>query len=154
MCDLILAQASNLFSDFFSSSTSKSEFSSCTIFQGHSDQLFSGEWSGCGRYLGTVCKDGKIRIYEPRKSAEPIAIGGEIVPKKGARLAWVLGNQYLIVTGFSKQSQREVMVFKVGEKFDTVEKLHTEILDVSPSILIPHYDEDSSTLFLTSKVSN
>ena len=56
------------------------------IFQGHSDQLFSGEWSGCGRYLGTVCKDGKIRIYEPRKSAEPIAIGGEIVPKKGARL--------------------------------------------------------------------
>ena len=46
------------------------------------------------------------------------------------------------------------MVFKVGEKFDTVEKLHTEILDVSPSILIPHYDEDSSTLFLTSKVSN
>ena len=81
-------------------------------------------------------------------------MGGEIVPKKGARLAWVLGNQYLIVTGFSKQSQREVMVFKVGEKFDTVEKLHTEILDVSPSILIPHYDEDSSTLFLTSKVSN
>ena len=142
------------FRTFFSSSTSKSEFSSCTIFQGHSDQLFSGEWSGCGRYLGTVCKDGKIRIYEPRKSAEPIAIGGEIVPKKGARLAWVLGNQYLIVTGFSKQSQREVMVFKVGEKFDTVEKLHTEILDVSPSILIPHYDEDSSTLFLTSKVSN
>ena len=73
------------------------------------------------------------------------------MPKKGARLAWVLNNQYLIVTGFSKQSQREVMVFKVGAQ---VEKLHTEVLDVSPSILIPHYDEDSSTLFLTSKVSN
>ena len=79
-------------------------------------------------------------------------MGGEIVPKKGARLAWVLENQYLIVTGFSKQSQREVMVFKVGK--ESIEKLHTEILDVSPSILIPHYDEDSSTLFLTSKVSN
>ena len=72
------------------------------------------------------------------------------MPKKGARLAWVLHDQYLIVTGFSKQSEREVMLFKVGS--NTVEKLHTEVLDVSPSILIPYYDQDSSTLFLTSKV--
>ncbi len=30
--------------------------------------------------------------------------------------------------------------------------MHTETLDVSPAILIPHYDEDSNTLFLTGKV--
>ena len=60
------------------------------------------EWSQCGRYLASVCKDGKIRIFEPRKSTLPISEGGEIVPKKGARIAWVLDGQYLIVTGFSK----------------------------------------------------
>ena len=73
----------------------------CTL-QGHSDQLFSVEWSQCGRYLASVCKDGKIRIFEPRKSTLPISEGGEIVPKKGARISWVLDGQYLIVTGFSK----------------------------------------------------
>lgn len=29
--------------------------------------------------------------------------------------------------------------------------LHTETLDVSPAILVPHYDEDSSTLFLSGR---
>ena len=71
------------------------------------------------------------------------------MPKKGARVVWVLNDEYLIVTGFSKQSQREVMFFKV----QGVEFIRSEVLDVSPSILIPYYDEDSSTLFLTSKVS-
>ncbi len=31
--------------------------------------------------------------------------------------------------------------------------VHSETLDVSPAILVPHYDEDSNTLFLTGKVS-
>ena len=72
--------------------------------QGHTEQLFSAEWSGCGRYLATCCKDGKIRVYEPtaKSGPHPISEGGEIVPKKGARIAWVLNGQYLIVTGFSK----------------------------------------------------
>ena len=72
--------------------------------QGHTEQLFSAEWSGCGRYLATCCKDGKIRVYEPtgKSGPHPISEGGEIVPKKGARIAWVLDGQYLIVTGFSK----------------------------------------------------
>jgi len=116
--------------------------------EGHTDQLFSLEWSVCGRYLASVCKDGKIRVYEPTKSRHPVSEGGEIVPKKGARIAWVLNGQYLIVTGFSKQSERLVMVFKLGA---TPELVHTQVLDVSPAVLIPFYDEDSSTLFLSSK---
>lgn len=118
--------------------------------QGHTEQLFSAEWSGCGRYLATCCKDGKIRVYEPtaKSGPHPISEGGEIVPKKGARIAWVLNGQYLIVTGFSKQSERLVMVFKMGP---VPECVHTLTLDVSPAVLIPFYDEDSGTLFLSSK---
>jgi coronin-7 len=118
--------------------------------QGHTEQLFSAEWSGCGRYLATCCKDGKIRVYEPtgKSGPHPISEGGEIVPKKGARIAWVLNGQYLIVTGFSKQSERLIMVFKLGPE---PEMVHTLTLDVSPAVLIPFYDEDSGTLFLSSK---
>lgn len=54
-------------------------------------------------------RDGKIRIFDPRHSADPLVEGGEIVPKKGARVVWAMDGQYLIVTGFSRQSERQVM---------------------------------------------
>ena len=43
------------------------------------------------------------------------------------------------------------MVFKLGPE---PEMVHTLTLDVSPAVLIPFYDEDSGTLFLSSKVRN
>ena len=49
-----------------------------------------------------------------------------------------------------RQSERQVMIYQVGPE---IKHVHTHVLDVSPAILIPHYDEDSSTLFLTSKVN-
>lgn len=29
---------------------------------GHSDQIFSIDWSPCGEYLATVCRDGLVRV--------------------------------------------------------------------------------------------
>ena len=73
------------------------------FLQGHNDQLFNADWSKCGRFLATVCRDGKIRIYEPKSGdANPLIEGGEIVPKKGARVTWILDNKYLLITGFTK----------------------------------------------------
>ncbi len=118
--------------------------------EGHEEQLYSAQFSQCGRFLATVCKDGKIRIYEPRKSSSPVLEGAEIVPKKGARIVWAMDGKYLIVTGFSRQSERQVMVYRS----DDLNLLNTVTLDVSPAIIIPHYDADSNTLFLTGKVYN
>uniref|UniRef100_A0A0K2SZ79 Coronin n=1 Tax=Lepeophtheirus salmonis TaxID=72036 RepID=A0A0K2SZ79_LEPSM len=115
--------------------------------KGHEDQLFSAEWSPCGKFVATLCKDKKIRIYEPRQSLLPIIEGGEVTPKKGARVVWVLNGQYLIITGFSRQSEQQVSVYKV----DDLAQVNSVILAVSPSVLIPYYDEDSNTLFLTGR---
>ena len=51
-----------------------------------------------------MCKDGRIRIYEPLGATgnNPKLEGGDIVAKKGARILWVLDDQYLIITGFSR----------------------------------------------------
>ena len=76
-------------------------------------QLYSAQFSQCGRFLATVCKDGRIRIYDPRAGAEPVVEGAEIVPKKGARIVWALDGKFLIVTGFSRQSQRQVIMISV-----------------------------------------
>lgn len=71
--------------------------------QSHTDQIFSFAWSSCGTFGATVCKDGKIRVYDPRKSNQPIREGiGGPVGTRGARISYVLEDEYLVVTGFDK----------------------------------------------------
>lgn len=116
---------------------------------GHTDQMFSFAWSPCGTRCATVSKDGRIRMYEPRNESHPILEGKGPVGSRGARVVWALEGAFLVVTGFDKVSERQISVFKSD---DLTESLNTVGLDVSPAILIPFYDEDSSTLFVTGKV--
>uniref|UniRef100_A0A182PL45 Coronin n=1 Tax=Anopheles epiroticus TaxID=199890 RepID=A0A182PL45_9DIPT len=115
---------------------------------GHTDQIFCFSWSPCGRYGATVSKDGRIRVYEPRKSMQPIREGTGPVGTRGARIVWALEGEYLVVTGFDKVSERQIYVYKVT---DLSAPMGMVGLDVSPAILMPYYDEDSSTLFATGK---
>ncbi|XP_011687269.1 PREDICTED: coronin-7 isoform X2 [Wasmannia auropunctata] len=115
---------------------------------GHTDQIFSLAWSPCGQYLASACKDGKLRIYKPRSSDVPVKEGKGPVGTRGARVIWALEGRYLVVMGFDKVSERQIYVFKV-DNLNT--PLNTVGLDVSPAILMPYYDEDSSTLFLTGR---
>ncbi|XP_055370712.1 coronin-7 isoform X2 [Condylostylus longicornis] len=116
--------------------------------KGHTDQIFDFQFSPCGVYGATVCKDTKLRIYNIRKSENPIREGNGPVGTRGARLAWAIEGQYLVVTGFDKVSERQISIYN-AQNLSTC--LGTVSLDVSPSILIPFYDEDSSTLFVTGK---
>ncbi|XP_057342240.1 coronin-7 isoform X3 [Microplitis mediator] len=115
---------------------------------GHTDQIFSLAWSPCGQYLATACKDGKLRVYKPRASETAINEGKGPVGTRGARVVWALDGRFLVVIGFDKVSERQIMIFK-ADKLNS--PLNTVGLDVSPAILMPFYDEDSSTLFLTGR---
>ena len=138
------------------------------FLQGHAEPLFSVDWSPCGNYLATACKDGRVRIFEPRGSPDAIRVGGDIAPKKGARVMWVLNGDYLVVTGFSRyvfngisyrelcltllcflrQSERQLTLLRSND----LKEVASKKFEVSPTIMIPHYDPDSSTLFVTGKV--
>lgn len=136
---------------------------------GHTDQIFSVAWSPCGQYLASASKDGKLRIYKPRSNNVPIREGKGPVGTRGARVVWALDGRFLVVMGFDKwvlnykaffQSKLNYYVSRVSErqilvfKSDNLNSPVTTVgLDVSPAILIPYYDEDSSTLFLTGRVS-
>lgn len=70
--------------------------------KGHTDQIFDFAWSPCGVYGASVCKDGKIRIYNPRKSENPIREGPGPVGTRGARISYAIEGHYILCTGFDK----------------------------------------------------
>uniref|UniRef100_A0A4W3HRZ1 Coronin n=1 Tax=Callorhinchus milii TaxID=7868 RepID=A0A4W3HRZ1_CALMI len=117
--------------------------------KGHKDQIFSLCWSPNGQFLSTVCRDGKIRIYDPRRSVSPLQEGPGPERNRGARILWVCGGQYLLVSGFNSLSERQVYLYKAEALSAGV--VATASLDMAPSTLIPFYDEDTRTVFLTGK---
>ncbi|CAH1777231.1 unnamed protein product [Owenia fusiformis] len=118
---------------------------------GHTDSIFCLSWSTSGDKLATACKDGKLRIYQPRTSTEPIQEGPGPEGSRGARITWACNDQLIIVSGFSKSSNRQLQVYRSDNISVCISTIET---DLSPSIQIPHYDEDSSTLFLTGRGDN
>ncbi|XP_052749680.1 coronin-7 isoform X1 [Galleria mellonella] len=115
---------------------------------GHTDQIFAIDWSQSGEYLATVCKDGLVRIFEPRASPEALRSGRGPPGGRGARVVWALGDTRLVVTGFDKVSERQILLYCAS---DLSAPLCTVGLDVSPAILQTYIDHDSGTLFLTGR---
>lgn len=117
--------------------------------RGHQDQIFGMAWSPDGKQLATVCKDGKVRIYDPRKSAEPLQEGPGPEGHRGARVVWVCEGRYLMVSGFDSRSERQLYLFSADSLSSG--PVASAPADVSPSTLIPFYDPDTSLAILTAK---
>uniref|UniRef100_A0A672TUD8 Coronin n=1 Tax=Strigops habroptila TaxID=2489341 RepID=A0A672TUD8_STRHB len=117
--------------------------------QGHTDQIFSLAWSPDGKKLATVSKDGRLRLYEPRRSPLPQQEGPGPEGARGARLVWVCGGDYLLVSGFDSRSERRILLYQA----QALPKGPLSVLglDVAPSTLLPFYDEDTGVVFLTGK---
>uniref|UniRef100_A0A8B9SBS2 Coronin n=1 Tax=Apteryx owenii TaxID=8824 RepID=A0A8B9SBS2_APTOW len=117
--------------------------------RGHTDQIFSLAWSPDGKKLATVSKDGKLRLYDPRRSPEPEQEGPGPEGSRGARLVWVCGGDYLLVSGFDSRSERRILLYQARDL--PAGPLAVLGIDVAPSTLLPFYDEDTSVVFLTGK---
>ncbi|XP_072040338.1 coronin-7-like [Amphiura filiformis] len=116
--------------------------------QGHTDQIFGCAWSSDGTKLATVCKDQKIRIYEPRNSETPVAEGPGPEGSRGGRVVWVCDDQFLLVSGFTRQSQR---CFTLYSADNLSLCLASKEIDTSVAILVPYYDPDTNVVIATGK---
>uniref|UniRef100_A0A3Q2PC43 Coronin n=1 Tax=Fundulus heteroclitus TaxID=8078 RepID=A0A3Q2PC43_FUNHE len=119
------------------------------VLTGHQDQVFGMAWSPDGTLLATVCKDGKVRIYDPRKSTAPVQEGPGPEGHRGARLVWVCDGKHLLVSGFDNRSERGLYLFSADSLSSG--PIASASLNVSPSTLIPFYDPDTSVVILTGK---
>lgn len=117
--------------------------------QGHRDQIFGLAWSPNGQQLATVCKDGRLRIYEPRGSPEPLQEGPGPEGARGARVVWVCDGHYLLVSGFDSRSERQLLLYSAKALAGGPSAVLG--LDVAPSTLLPSYDPDTSLVLLTGK---
>ncbi|KAI9514781.1 hypothetical protein NQZ68_030971 [Dissostichus eleginoides] len=110
------------------------------LLTGHQDQIFAMAWSPDGKLLATVCKDGKVRIYDPRKSTAPVQEGPGPEGHRGARAVWVCeGNR----------SDRVLCLYSADSLSSGT--IASTSISVSPSTLIPFYDPDTSVVILTAK---
>uniref|UniRef100_A0A8D0A2X5 Coronin-7 n=1 Tax=Sander lucioperca TaxID=283035 RepID=A0A8D0A2X5_SANLU len=102
-----------------------------------------------GKLLATVCKDGKVRIYDPRKSTAPVQEGPGPEGQRGARAVWVCEGKYLLVSGFDSRSERVLYLYSADSLSSGA--IASTSIDISPSTLIPFYDPDTSVVILTAK---
>ncbi|KHJ43819.1 WD domain, G-beta repeat protein [Trichuris suis] len=117
------------------------------VCTGHTEQILSIAWDTVGSQIVTLSKDCHMRIYEPRQSAEPFLERRILESPKSGRVLFVCKDEALLVSSFSKISDRLVGLYS-ARTFDLLAKIN---LMVSPQLLIPHYDYDTSVVFLTSR---
>ncbi|XP_053410289.1 coronin-7 [Nycticebus coucang] len=117
--------------------------------QGHQDQIFGLAWSPDGQQLATICRDGRVRVYEPRSGPEPLQEGPGPEGGRGARVVWVCDGRCLLVSGFDSQSERQLLLYAAEALAGG--PLAVLGLDVAPSTLLPSYDPDTGLVFLTGK---
>ncbi|XP_033105990.1 coronin-7-like [Anneissia japonica] len=121
------------------------------ILKGHTDQIYAACWSSDGTRVATLCKDKKLRIYDPRQSNMPIKEVDGVNTGRCGRVVWVCQDQCILVSGFNRNSSRQISLYSVSNLSKTLSEL---VLHATPAILIPYYDEDTNVVFLYGKVGN
>lgn len=118
-----------------------------SISDQHPDTIHSIAYNYNGSLMVTVCKDKKVRLFDPR-SAKCVNEGTGHQGVKGSQVTWLGDGNRFLTTGFSRTSDRQVSFWDMS---DLSAPLKTENLDTSSGSLMPFYDNDTKILYLAGK---
>ncbi|KAI3644995.1 hypothetical protein MP228_011159 [Amoeboaphelidium protococcarum] len=93
--------------------------------------------------LATSCKDKLVRLIDPRQQKESAAFAAH-EGIRGSRVFWV-DSHHVASAGFGHGSQRELSLFDIRKANVPLQALQ---FDVSPAIYVPHFDADTSVVYL------
>ncbi|KAJ1555354.1 hypothetical protein HK096_003097 [Nowakowskiella sp. JEL0078] len=114
---------------------------------GHTEIVQSLSWNYDGSLLTTTCKDKKLRVFDVRSNTVVQEAPGH-QGIKGSRVVWLGNSDKICTTGFSRSSDRQVYIW---DSRSLEKPLKEETIDTASGMLIPHYDADTSVLFLAGK---
>lgn len=119
-----------------------------TTIAGHfgTDVIQGIAWNYDGSQIATTNKK-KLRLFDPRT--------GELVTEvdahqgfKSSKIVYLHGKNRLLSTGFSRTTDREMMVWDERKMNAPV---HVENIDNGTGIFVPFYDADTGVIFLAGK---
>ncbi|KAI9099888.1 hypothetical protein DFS34DRAFT_648832 [Phlyctochytrium arcticum] len=105
-------------------------------------------WKGDGSLLASVSRDNIMRIFDPRRTLEPIISGAAHTGIKPTRVVWIGNSDLVLTTGFSQRRDREIAIWDSRQLKSSLVSVK---IDTSPGIFTPLYDEDTRLLFLAGK---
>ena len=110
---------------------------------GHTDTIQSMAYNNTGTILATTSRDRKLRLFDPRAGGEAVRVAEGHGGIKGVRVCWMGDKDNFATTGFSKMSDREVIIWESGG-LGIVKKM---TLDQSAGVVMPFWS-DNNVLFL------
>ena len=115
----------------------------------HNDFVTSISFNYNGSLLATCSRDKKLRIWDIR-SGKIISEGSGHAGAKPSRVAWLGNTDRIITTGFSRYSDRQIGIWDV-ENIDKGPINGFWQVDTSSGVLIPHFDVETSILYVAGK---
>jgi len=114
----------------------------------HPDLPQSFEWNENGSLIATTCKDKLLRVFDPRATGATMK-GNSLEGGKKSSVVWIDNHAKIVVCGFGKSNSRQYALYDPRKLGDPV--LPPVDIDAAASVIIPHYDPDTSILYLAGK---
>lgn len=112
--------------------------------------IFNMTWAPNGDRVAVATKDGRISVLDPRDPSAAVSGKAHDSPRS-FQMAWI-DETHLISVGFSRGSLRKINLYQLpSSSTGEIKTIHSLTIDVSPSVLFPQYDADTSILYIWGK---
>ncbi|WWD15778.1 hypothetical protein CI109_100201 [Kwoniella shandongensis] len=112
--------------------------------------VFNAAFNPEGDRVAVATKDGKVLVFDPR-NVESISSCKAHDSPRSFQIEWI-DSQHLVTVGFSRGSQRKINLYRLpSTSTGEVTTISSLTIDVSPSVLFPVYDPDTSILYVWGK---
>ncbi|WVR05042.1 hypothetical protein IAU60_002054 [Kwoniella sp. DSM 27419] len=115
------------------------------------DGAFNMAFSIDGQRVAIATKDSRLIVLDPRDPSSAISGKAHDSPRS-FQMTWV-DDSHIISVGFARGSQRKINLYQVPSSSTEGELkvISSVTIDVSPSVLFPVYDTDTSILYIWGK---